>query len=400
MRILPLRHGQAGRGTTRSLPALAIVLLAGWGVLSAAAREGGKDEPKEPPVAWPERFVPGQSVTLRLKRAPGRGLIYEGALERSQQSDASYNESAEFYLTVLCKQQDGALDQLAFRRTYLNRSRHEVLENGRKIDRILENTDDLVNLGPNFSIIDTLRCYAYDAQNRVAYRTEQLLILKDGRQLRGAVVAEDKDKLVFLTGDDKFDVARDKIETLGKIEQPLLCINDTPHYLFPLFSNKAVAPGETWRFKVPVIIPVEQGPVLLTQFNAGMIGRLREVRQSGGTQIAVVDYQVSGVFDSKAPEFRARFAEAFHEANQVVHRLSGSGTVTLDVEKGRILEKSETINATLYGSSMVQQGANKPAVQKEKRAEMVSKYRIRLLPPGTRLKNGKVIPEYDGKDER
>ena len=338
-------------------PHWAAALLAALSVSPAAAREGGKEEPKEPPVVWPEKAVPGQSVTLRLKRAPGKCLIYDGSLERSQQSEASYTEDAQFYLTVLCVEQDGGLDQLAFRRTYLNRNRREVLENGRKIDRILENTDDLVNLGPNCNIIDKLRCYAYDAQNRMAYR----------------------------------------------VEQPLICINDTPHFLFPLLPQRAVAPGDTWKFKVPLIIPVEQvGPVpaLPTQFSAAVIGRLREVRQGGGTQVAVVDYQVSGVFDSGAAEFRARFAEAFHETDHIIHKVSGSGTVTLDVDKGRILEKAENISVTIFGSSLIQQPAGKPAVQKEKRAEIVSKYQIKLLPPGTRLKNGKAIPDYDGKDER
>jgi hypothetical protein len=258
-------------------------------------------------------------------------------------------------------------------------------------------------LGPSFSLINALRCYGYDAQNRVACRTEQLLTLKNGRQLIGNVIAQDKDKLVFLASDDKFPVARENVASLDNIEQPLVCFSDSPHYLFPLFSKRAVAPGDTWKFKIPVIIPLEQvgaARVLPTQFAASLIGRLREVRQGGGAQVAVVDYQFSGAFDSKAAEFRGRFPDEFHQTNQVVHSLSGSGSVSVDVEKGRILEKTESFSVVVDDKADVPQPADKPAQRREQRLEIVSEFQIRLLPPGTRLRNGMVVPDYDGKDER
>jgi hypothetical protein len=206
---------------------------------------------------------------------------------------------------------------------------------------------------------------------------------------------------VFLTGEEKLDLPRTAVEKLSNIPQPHVCVNDTPHYLFPIFSERSVAPGDTWKFKVPVLIPLEQGNpprVLPTQFTASLIGRLREVRQAGGSQIAVVDYQVNGTFDSAAEEFRERFPAAFHEMNRVVHRISGAGVATVDVEKGRILEKTESFDLALYLSSIIPQPAEKPAKQEEKRVDQKSSYQIKLLQPGTRLKNGKVIPEYDSNE--
>ncbi|MGD0094329.1 MAG: hypothetical protein ABSE73_30855 [Planctomycetota bacterium] len=368
----------------------------------AAAKESSRDEPKETPVAWTQKFVPGQSVTLRLKHTPGQSLLYEGSIKRSQQSAARYDESGEFYLTVLCVEQADGFDQLAIRRTYLDRKRLEVLENGKKIDRILPNTDEIVNLGPSFNLVNKLRCYAFDAQNRPACRTEELLILKNGQQLCGQVVKKEKDKLVFLTGDDTIDILRDNVADQRPVEKPLVCHDESPHYLFPLFSKRAVAPGDEWRFKIPVIIPVEQlapARVLPTQFNLSLVGRLREVRQGGGAQVAVVDYQFSGVFDSRAAEFRARFPDEFHQMNRTIHSLSGSGSVSVDVEKGRILEKSENFNVVVDDKADIPQPADKPAQHKEQRMEIVSSFQLKLLPPGTRLRNGMAVPDYDVKAE-
>ncbi|MCY3021575.1 MAG: hypothetical protein NTW87_21380 [Planctomycetota bacterium] len=376
----------------------AVVVLAGLSVPPAAAKDSGKDPPKEQPITWEDHVVPGPAVTLRLKRTAGLCLIYEGTLDRAQQSAASYQEAGTFYLTVACVDQVDNRDQVALRRTYLDRKRTEVLERGRKLERILPNADDPVYLGPNYRFVNGLRCYAYDAQNNMAYQTLQLLALKDGRQLHGSVLSDDKDTIVFLTGEEKFELPRKDVVSLTTIPQPHVCINDTVHYLFPIFSARSVAPGDEWKFRVPIIIPIEQGTpprVLPTQFTASMIGRLREVRQTAGTQVAVVDYQVRGAFDTAAEEFRGRFPAVFHEANQIAHRMSGTGTVVVDVEKGRILEKSEAFSFTLFGRAVIPQPADKPAKEEENRAEITSRYQIKLLPPGTRLKNGKVIPPYE-----
>jgi hypothetical protein len=367
-----------------------VVLLA----LLARAEDGGKEQP----VAWRDRAVPGPSVTLRFRRGTGKSLIYEGTLDRTQQGNNGYIEHSEFYLTALCVEQAEGLDKLAFRRTYLDRKRTEMLEKGKRIERALENTDDLVNLGPNFTLVNSLRCYAFDAQNRMAYKTEQLLALKDGRQLRGAVLTQDAQQIVFLTGDDKFELRPADVAELSTIPQPHVCIADSPHYMFPILSSRALSPGETWRFKVPAIIPVEQGtpPRLLpTQFNISVVGRLREVKQTGGRQTALVDYKISGAFDSADAEYRSRFPDKFHEMNRIVHKLEGTGAAVFDVEKGWLLEKSEDITVTLFASSVVPQAADKPMKREENKAEIQSSYRIKLLLPGTRLKNGKVIPQYE-----
>jgi len=104
---------------------------------------------------------------------------------------------------------------------------------------------------------------------------------------------------------------------------------------------------------------------------------------------------VRGGFDSAVPEFAGRFPEAFQAAHRLVHKISGDGVVTLDIEKGRILYKSEGFLLTLYASSTVPQAPGKEAKRTENQAEIDAQYEIKLLPPGTRLKSDAVIPDYD-----
>src|SRR5262249_38098297 len=131
--------------------------------------------------------------------------------------------------------------------------------------------------------------------------------------------------------------------------------------------------------------------LLPTHFTAQLTGRLREVRNG----VATVDYQVTGEFDSGAGEFRTRFSDEFHQNNHVVHSMSGSGVMELDVEKGRILSRSETFNFVLYSASVAPQELGKDPKKIENRAEIASKFTVRLLPPGTRLKTNAVVPDYD-----
>jgi hypothetical protein len=366
---------------------------------AVAAWAKSADPPKsEAPIVWRAKVTPGPAVTLALKRNVGKVLVYEGTLTRSQKSLNSYDQRDTFYLNVFCADRKDELDRVAIQRTYTNRQRTETLENKKQIDRILPNTTDLINLGPNFDIVGNLRCYAYDAQNRVAYRTEQLAVMKDGRLFLGKVLTENDDKIVFLTKEDKVDLPRADLSSLEPAPVPHVLENETPHFFFPIFSRKKVAPGDTWRFKVPVIFPIEHGtpPRLFpTQFYATLVGRLREVREAAGKQTAVVDYQVAGKFDSSEAEFSPRFGEEFVNSNRIAHRIAGEGEVTVDVEKGRILHKAEAFNITLYASSIVPQGLDKDPKKEESQAEINASFEIRLLPPGTRLKSDAVIPDYD-----
>jgi len=147
-----------------------------------------------------------------------------------------------------------------------------------------------------------------------------------------------------------------------------------------------------------VIVPIEQGnppTVFPTQFNASMVGRLREVREREGSVTAIVDYQVRGLFDSAAAEFAARFPEGFAADNRLTHKISGEGEAWVDVDKGRIIYKRESFDIALYTGTLVPQGEDKPAKKVENEAQINSQYEIKLLPPGTQLKSGAVIPKYD-----
>jgi len=374
------------------LHCFAAALLAGS--LSAAEKD------REP--VWTERAVPGPAVTIRIKRNVGKSLIYDGTLERSQQSASSYVENSKFLLNILAADQKEILvkdarkrlDLVAIWRTFTERNRTEVLENKKKVERVLENSNDLINLGPNFEMVGALRCYGFDGQNSVAFATQQVITTKDGRQVHGRILSETNDKIVFLSQEEKIDLKRASIDKIDSVPIPHVLLNETPHYFFPIFSQRQVSPGDTWKFRVPVIIPLEQGnpPRLLpTQFTAVMIGRLREVR--GNT--AIVDYQVSGEFDSTSADAATRFPEEFLSNNRIVHRISGSGSVSVDVEKGRLLDKTETFSITLYAMAITPQGAGEDVKKEENQADIVSKFSMSLVPPGTKLKNGHTIPEYD-----
>jgi hypothetical protein len=375
-------------------------LIAG-GLLALALALGAPAADKldlhpEDMLAWRERAVPGPAVTLRLKHLVGKALIYEGALKRTQQSASSYEEEDQFYLNTLCADQQEGRDLLAMWRAFTERKRIEKLENGKTIDRILENANDLINLGPNCSIVGALRCYAYDAQNRVAYRTGQVLTLEDGRQLHGTLVSRDEQKTVFVTDEDKLEFPSASVRDVADVPTPHVCINEAPHYLFPIFSARNVSPGETWRFRLPLIIPVEQGAagrVLPTQFNAVLTGRLREVRQTKDGRLAIVDYHVSGLFDSDLDEFRQRLPAVFAD-NRILHKLTGDGTVSVDLDKGRIMTKIEDFTFVLYASSLVAPDDKAPK-QVENQAEISSHFELKLLAPGTRLRSGAVVPPYE-----
>jgi hypothetical protein len=345
---------------------------------------------------------------LRIKRNTGKSLIYEGSLDRTQRSANDYIDNSKFYINVLAadkkdvmiKEQKKRLDLVSIWRTDTDHHRTEYLEKDKRkgVERVVENKSDLVNLGPNFEMVGTLRCYGYDSQNSVAFATQQLVTLKNGRQVHGRAIKEDFDTLEFLTQEEKIDLKQEDIVSRETIPIPHVLLNETPHYLFPMFSQKQVSPGDTWKFRVPVIIPIEQGnpPRLLpTQFMALMVGRLREVKSSPEGQVAIVDYQVSGEIDTNSDEAKLRFPEEFRNNNQIVHRISGQGFVTVDVAKGRILQKSESFTITLYAMAMVSQGLNQEPKKEENQADIQSQYDIRLLPSGSKLKNGAVIPDYD-----
>ena len=158
---------------------------------------------------------------------------------------------------------------------------------------------------------------------------------------------------------------------------------------------------------MPTLIPLEQGlgaDVLPTQFDIVFNAKLREVRETTAGKVAVIDYQISGLFDSSLPEFAPRFDENFRNNSRVTHRVSGEGTAMLDVEKGWLLERHENFTFNFYGNT-TQPAADKfdkqgrktgvtPAKPVENKAEIISRFDLKLLMPGTRLKGGAAVPPY------
>src|SRR5437763_493818 len=98
----------------------------------AKSRDKEKDEKppaSDAPLVWRDKITPGPAQELRIKRKPGKFLVYDGSLERSQQSKNAYHLDDKFYLTVLCADQAGGYDHVAIRRSNVDRKREETLEN-------------------------------------------------------------------------------------------------------------------------------------------------------------------------------------------------------------------------------------------------------------------------------
>lgn len=368
---------------------------------STMAREG--EQVEEWPGAAQERreepilpAKPGAGVALRLKRNVGKVQVYEAKFDRKQLGRNRYTETGKFYLTYFTNDRTPeGYDRVSIRRTFLDRARKETYENKKTVDRILPMTDTLLDLGPNFEWVAQQRCYAFDAQNRVAYRSEDLIQMRDGTQKRGIIVKRDADSLVLETTNGREMIAQARVARAERIPTPHVLKYDTAHYLFPILSAREVQTGQTWRFRVPVIIPLEQGgqrAVLPTQFQMAMTGRLSEVRNRGGSTIAVVDYNLAGHFDTSKAPYTQRFSKAFRDRNRIIHEFTGKGWIRLNVERGVIVEKQEDIQVKLYGASLVRQPNNKPPKKEETEATITSSFNMRWLPPGTRLRSGAVVP--------
>lgn len=382
----------------------AVVLIAAgvWypGVLCAASSPENSKSGGNEALEWSQPVVPGPAVVLRSKQTAGKCRIYEGTMTRTQHAKNSYEAKDAFYLNVYCADRKGGMDRLAIERTYTGRRRVEILENGKRVEPVsLDNGRDLIKLGPNSEMAGNLRCYLFNSQNCIANRSETVYLTKTGRRYQGQVISENDEQITLVTNDEgKVVLRRADLAAEQAVDIPHVFHNENPHYFFPIFPQKKVAPGDTWRFKLPVIIPLEQGNpprVLPTQFAITFTGRLREVRNAPEGQVAVMDYRIDVIFYSSDEAFTDRFPQFFRAANRVYHRVAGTGELSLDTGKGWMLHKSESLKITLYASSMVSDGADKPPRFEENKAEIDSQFEIHLLQPGSRLKSGAVIPEYD-----
>src|ERR1043165_697858 len=135
-------------------------LQAGTNETDPPKLEQPPNHPERPPLTWRLAVVPGPAVTLRLKRPVGKSMIYQGTLERDQKAASSYHEADAFYLNALCASQEDGRDMVAMLRSFIDRKRTEKLENGKQLERSLENSTELIDMGPNFNTVGTnLRCY-------------------------------------------------------------------------------------------------------------------------------------------------------------------------------------------------------------------------------------------------
>lgn len=373
----------------------------------------GSAEP-EPPVTPVVRTGEG-AVKLRMVRPVNKSMIYEGTLDREQRGKNSYHSVDTFYLNSLCASREEGRDLLAMLRTHLKRTRQEKYENSKPLETAPLNSTDLIDLGPNFNTVGTLRCYAYDSQNRLAYKTMQLLTLKDGSQFHGNVARRDDKKLTFISDDEKdnmvvgsMELPLEKVLRVEPIPLPHVCINEAPHYMFPIFPERAVSTGDTWRFRVPIIIPLElglQAKIAPTQFDAIFNGKLRDLRETPAGRVATVDYSIDGAFDSSLPEFKSRFTEEFQNGSRITHKFTGTGWATIDVERGWMLERHENFTFNFYGLTQLppeqkfdKNGklvSEKPRKPSESKADITSRFDLKLLMPGTRLRSGAVVPAYE-----
>jgi len=351
-----------------------------------------EENPRPAPVAA------GNGVELRQNRDLRKPLMYEGSFERTQTGDNKATETGTFYITYFCankvpEKNDRVLDLVAIRRTFLERTRVEVLENNKKIDRIMPITDDLIDLGPNFKEEGGLRLYGIDAQHNVRQFFEDIVKTKDESILRGRITKDDGAKITLETATGTVQIDKERIEKSERMLIPHVLLYDSPHYFFPIFPVRAVAQGETWAFDVLFIIPQSMsGSLLPTQFPMRVTAKLRQLVGAGENQTALIDYMAEGEFDSAKEPFKDRFPEAFHATNRVIHRVKNSGTLSLLTAKGILSEKVEDLTVHLESVAETPQGVNQPKKVSRSQADITSRFRLRWLPPGTKMKNGDPVP--------
>ena len=368
-----------------------------------AALNGGRGGEPAPEVAEPPPREGG--LYLRLRRAENKPLLYEGSFERRQEGKNKYVETGTFYTVFTCMASEGdqsgrRLDLLAIMRTFLDRSYKETTEAGKVVDRIQPNSENFIELGPSFKMVGGLRCHAFDAQNNAAQFYDDVLTLKDGSFVRGKLVKAETDEhrvtLETTSGREMFP--RAKVEGLKRVNFPHVLHYETPHYFFPIFSRKAVLQGDSWTVNVPMVIPINPdatGGILPTQFSVKMIGKLRALQGAGAGQVAIVDYSIAGRFDSSSAPYAERFGPDWREMNQIIHAIEGVGSASLDVAKGQILEKQEEIKVHLEGRSTQLQGPDQPPKEERNVLDIFSRFRMKLQQPGTKLKNGLVVPSNE-----
>jgi len=355
------------------------------------------DRPRED-IPRPAPVASGQRVELRLNRGLRKPLMYEGSFERTQASENKATETGTFYITYFCankvpEKNDRTLDLVAIRRTFLERTRVEELENKKKIDRIMPITDDLIDLGPNFKEEGGLRLYGIDAQHNVRQFFEDHVKTKDDSVLRGRITKDDGAKITIETATGAVQIDKERIENSERMLIPHVLLYDSPHYFFPLFPVRAVAPGETWAFEVLFIIPQSMnGSILPTQFPIRVTSKLRQLVGEGEQQTALIDYTAEGEFDSSQDPFKDRFSEAFHATNRIIHRVKNTGTLRLLIAPGILSEKQENLTVHLESVSETPQGDNQPKKVSRSQADITSLFRLRWLPPGTKLKSGDPVP--------
>jgi hypothetical protein len=239
-----------------------------------------------------------------------------------------------------------------------------------------------------------MRCYAFDAQNNLAYRTDQLVFLRGGGTFRGPVVGNDENEVVVETLAGRKSIPKANVLQIDNVPVPQALVNGSWHYIFPIFSGRAVSPGSTWAFKIPGIMANADGsihPGLATVMYTRVSCTLRELRG----EVAVIDYKYEGEFDSKGEEFKDRFQEDFGDKHHVIHNITGTGAMSFDTVRGFILEKTEDTRLTVITTHFVPQPENKAPKELHEETITTSTFSMKWLPPGTMLRNRSRVPAFE-----
>jgi len=336
---------------------------------------------KEEPTQPVETANTGRGVLLRLKHRPGQDALYEANFDRRQEGTMKFVEAGAFTLRFACLENaSNGLDLLSIERVYTDRTRTEIYPNGKKQPILQPNIKEFLDFGPNMQYVAGARAYAFDSQGCMAYRKEDLVHLDDKTLVRGEITKQDPNFITVETVQGQKYIARARIAKIDSADIPHVLIYDTPHYYFPIFSSKPVSVGDTWAFRLPVILLTEHTEgVLPTHFQVRCVGKLRELQTSGDHQIATIEYTYTGDFDSGADAFKDRFSDEFREKNRVMHSIEGSGTLVLDNTRGLILEKTDTFKMKMIGESHAPKSLNKPAEENIAKLELTSLFKMKYL---------------------
>ena len=362
-----------------------------------------KADPPPTPNPVPTPVSDGNGTLLRLNHPLGKPLIYDVTFNRKMSGPSKFTETNSYYLYTFSNKKVDNLDLLSMVRSYTARNRDDVYENKKKVlGKILPMAPESVDLGPNFQVIGNQRCYAFDGQNNIAYRTDYMVELTDGSSRRGNIVRQedktlDENSITLETSSGQVMIPKANVKQIFTLATPHIVAADNVHFFFPILSRKPVEPGQSWAFKVPVLVPLgeSQNVNMSTYFDVRVKCTLKELSGSGDHQVALIEYQFSGLFDTAVPDYAARFGQDFLNANHISTSVEGSGSMRMNVGTGIMLDKSEQAKISSSTSSQIPQPENQPPKEVHQEVIYTNSFTMKWLPPGTLLKDKTKVPPME-----